>query len=107
MFNQNQLKALLKEKIQNRVTNNDMISLYLFGSYAWGKPDITSDIDLLAIAQDNPHTLVKELYKSFADLEFDIDILGYQKNQIKSKSQHNPFLKKILTEGEIIYGTRI
>jgi len=107
MVKQNQLKALLKEKIQSRLVNNDMVSLYLFGSYAWGTPNVTSDIDLLVIAQDNPHALVKDLYKSFSDLEFDIDILGYKKNQIKSKSKYNPFLKKILTEGKVIYGTRL
>ncbi|MFA5878931.1 MAG: nucleotidyltransferase domain-containing protein, partial [Candidatus Margulisiibacteriota bacterium] len=71
MIHQNQLKSLLIKKIKKNLNQNEKFVLYLFGSYAWGKPNEGSDIDLLLVSADDndPHFLVKKLYKSFADIE--------------------------------------
>jgi predicted nucleotidyltransferase len=109
MIQQNQLKQMLIERIQSHFTSKDNFLLYLFGSYVWGESDVASDIDLLLVSTDDkdPHFLIKELYKSLADIEQDIDILGYSKTLLDKKSKKNLFLKKILNEGKKIYGTDI
>jgi len=48
------LKSEIKNEIVEKLTNNFNISnVILFGSYAYGKPNTDSDIDLLVILNDN------------------------------------------------------
>lgn len=48
------LKNEIKNEIAKKLTNNfNICNVILFGSYAYGKPNSDSDIDLLVILNDN------------------------------------------------------
>ena len=42
------------EKITKKLVNAyEPLTIYLFGSYAWGKPDEESDLDLLVVVENS------------------------------------------------------
>jgi predicted nucleotidyltransferase len=82
--------------------------IILFGSAAAGnfKPD--SDLDFLIIKKNTPHLgrdrcrqLRKLIIKNVA-----ADFLVYQPEELKKRQElGDPFIKSILTQGQILYGT--
>ncbi|SFQ15340.1 nucleotidyltransferase domain-containing protein [Caldicoprobacter faecalis] len=82
--------------------------IYLFGSYAYGKPTEDSDIDLCVIVKENPirkRDLMKLIRKSIVNVaDVPIDILVYFKDEFDARSKLNSTIEyKIVREGECIY----
>ena len=83
--------------------------IILFGSYAWGKPNEESDIDLLIIKQsEKPFhkrwldvcRLVSNLRKGIAFSPFVIT-----PEELRQRlDMGDQFFKKIIKEGEVLYG---
>lgn len=106
-----------KEKIINSIilsmrsqVDEEKVVVYLFGSYEKETYTEQSDIDLLIITKDpllNVQNLVKNLYKKTACLSKDLDILGYDYEELKSKLSWSKFFNSIIDTGEVIYGKRI
>ena len=72
------------EEILNGITDKlvaefNPLKIYLIGSYAWGKPDNDSDIDLMIIlneSKDARHLRATKAYKAIREFSFiPIDIL--------------------------------
>jgi predicted nucleotidyltransferase len=81
--------------------------IYLFGSYAYGRPTDKSDIDIYIVTPDNI-TNFSELYtKIVVDLSykniFFIDLLLSTENIFNSRKIKNIFEKKIFQYGKVIY----
>ncbi|MBU4201834.1 MAG: nucleotidyltransferase domain-containing protein [Candidatus Altiarchaeales archaeon] len=83
--------------------------IILFGSYAWGKPDEESDIDLLIIKQSE-----KPFHKRWSDvcrlvsglrrgIAFSPFVITPEELQ-KRLDMGDQFFKKIINEGEVLYG---
>jgi predicted nucleotidyltransferase len=81
-------KETLVEDIVNRlvkVFNPEII--FLFGSYAWGKPDNNSDIDILVVvnhSEEKPHKRILKGLKSLRGLKIPKDIIVYTKEEFES-----------------------
>ena len=82
-------------------------AIYVFGSYAWGKPTKDSDLDLLIIknTKENffkrPVTVIKPFLPNYP---IAMDVLVYNNNEMKRiTSRGSIFINKILTEGKKVY----
>lgn len=96
------------EEVKNRLIKTyDPVEIYLFGSYAWGKPDEESDLDLLVVVEDFKKDRYQDLvigYKALFGMGIPKDILLYTKPQFDEASQDkNTFCYKIVKKGKKIY----
>ncbi len=96
--------SAITEKIATEFKPEKII---LFGSWAWGKPEPDSDVDML---------IVKESFRPRAEREYElrsllfpseipVDIIVYTPNELKQKieNDHNLFLKDIVNNGITLY----
>lgn len=82
---------------------------FLFGSYARGRRDLFTDLDLLVI-MDSPLDFVTrtaELYRYLASAEnapigVDVDLLVYTPEEFQRNASRG-FVRRALEEGELIY----
>jgi predicted nucleotidyltransferase len=98
----------IRSLILNSVEPGTIKKIYLFGSYAYGKPMKKSDIDLCVIIKNS-------LVKSRADINLKIalnlfdnkiipaDILVYTEKQFNSFTNPNGVENTILSRGKLIY----
>jgi predicted nucleotidyltransferase len=99
----------LIESVKNKLIETySPLSIYLFGSYAWGQPDADSDLDLLVIIEDenieNRYLLLVDGYKALARLRLSKDLLLYSQAEFEEISQDRTTLcYKIKSEGVQIY----
>lgn len=100
----------LEEVTAKIVENFHPEKIILFGSYAWGKPNKASDIDLFIIVASSVlpgHKRATEVYRALRSVPrtFPLDVVVHTKNEVASK-QHvvTSLTRKILTEGKILYG---
>ncbi|MBU0764530.1 MAG: nucleotidyltransferase domain-containing protein [Bacteroidetes bacterium] len=80
-----------------------VISIILFGSYAYGKPEAVSDIDLCIITDENRRKLdiIREIRKTVAPVaNKPLDILVYRNDEFHSRASIKSTLEyKIKNEG--------
>lgn len=83
------------------------LSIYLFGSFAWGVPHEDSDLDLLVVIDGYNNTRLKMLaegHLALACLDLPKDILLYTKEEFEARSQMEKTLcYKIKHKGIEIY----
>lgn len=78
--------------------------IILFGSYAYGKPNQYSDVDLLVVmpASDEISKSVK-IYQSI-DTPFSVDLLVRTPERLKRRlAWGDSFLQEIVSRGQILY----
>jgi predicted nucleotidyltransferase len=81
--------------------------IYLFGSYAYGKPTKKSDIDLCVIINNrfNDHKAYMKIALNLYDNGIiPADTLVYKENQFYNIKNPNGIKNTILTEGKLLYG---
>lgn len=95
---------------QNIVNNYQPKKIYLFGSFAWGKPNKDSDLDFLIIKNDTKkfHERSYLARKAIGDsYDLPIDIMVYTDNELQGAiNNDNIFIRKILTNGSKLYEKR-
>jgi len=111
---QKQITPVLSEKIPficslilNSVEPGIIKKIYLFGSYAYGKPNKKSDVDLCIIINDNQDDM--KTYMKIAHILYDndiipADILLYKENEFITFSKTDGIENMIFSKGKIIYG---
>jgi len=83
--------------------------IILFGSYAWGKPDRHSDIDLFIVKETKDRHIdravkVREILDK-ENGEFALDTIVYTPKETEERLRlGDGFIKKIMTEGTVLYG---
>lgn len=78
----------------------------LFGSAVWGGEDV-SDIDLFIIKWDVPHFGADRIMEvsRLMGADLPVDYLVYKPEEVeRAVSLRDPFVKKILTQGRVLYG---
>lgn len=93
----------IARKIAERFNPEKII---LFGSYAWGKPDRDSDLDLFVIMEstERPIKRAASLRRVLKDRYVPMDILVRTPEELKHRIDiGDPFIKKILRDGQVIY----
>jgi len=98
---------LIRTLILESVKPGTIKKIYLFGSYAYGKPTEDSDIDLCVIIRNNLDR--SKIYLEIARNLFlnDIipaDILVYKEEIFYDIKNPNGIENTILTKGKILYG---
>jgi predicted nucleotidyltransferase len=81
--------------------------IYLFGSYAYGKPTKKSDIDIYIVTPDDVDNFSEIYTNIIGDLGdqkiFFIDLLLTRESNFNMRKTKNRFEKTIFQKGEIIY----
>lgn len=79
------------------------LSLYLFGSHAWGTPTQDSDVDLLIVvdsSEQKPYKRAIKGIRALRGLGIAKDILVYTKDEFKTLSEDvSSLLYKVKKEG--------
>jgi len=79
--------------------------IILFGSYAWGKPQADSDVDLFVIAATkNTRELSREIDGSLWKRTFPLDIIVYRPESVERNLKAGDFfIRNIVNKGKILY----
>ena len=95
-----------KEIVENISKENNIIKIILFGSYAYGEPNINSDIDLIII-EDKFESKIKELKKIrklLRDIDYAKDIIILNNEEFEFyKNEFGSVYKEAYEKGEILY----
>jgi len=82
--------------------------IILFGSYAWGSPGGSSDIDLFIILSDSKEPSYRRsrpVYRCLAGMGIAVDAIVKTRTEVESsKNVMTSLTKKVLEEGKILYG---
>jgi len=97
----------IRSLILDSVKPGTIKKIYLFGSYAYGKPTKKSDIDLCVIIKDNLDDM--KIHTKIALCLHDngiapADTLFYKEKEFSDLSKSDGIENIILTEGKAIYG---
>ena len=103
------MNSMINQLVEEIKTGYRPEKIILFGSYAWGSPGAESDIDLLIIKEsEKPFhkrwsdvcRLVSSIRKGVAFSPFVVT-----PDELQERLEMNdPFFKKIIEEGEVLYG---
>jgi len=79
--------------------------VYLFGSFAWGKPTKDSDVDLFIVKETNERKFDRQLkVRRIIAGDLPTDIIVYNKDEMKERLDLGDFfVSNILTKGKLIY----
>jgi predicted nucleotidyltransferase len=109
-----ELKETAEERIQiimdtilENVDKRCIRKIYLFGSYAYGRPNKDSDIDICIVFTDD--TDISKTYMRFAVPLFDkgivpVDKLVYHESEFNAKKEKKGIVNTIITKGRLLYG---
>lgn len=100
---------ITEDKIQEvadkiaREFNPDKI--ILFGSYAWGSPDLDSDVDLFVIkGTDDTRQLARDISGAIHPRPFALDILVYRPHVVEEELQVGDyFVEDVMNNGKVLY----
>jgi predicted nucleotidyltransferase len=89
--------------VRQLAAKEEVRRVILFGSYAGGRRDLFTDLDLLVVLVSNLdfNTRTAELYRELR-AEVDLDLLVYTPEEFRSMGDSG-FLKHILQTGEVLY----
>jgi len=102
-------RKIIQDIVQRIVVGYSPQKIILFGSYAYGKPDSNSDIDLLIIKNTDKlpierWTEVKRLIRDRNRI-FSVSPLVYTTREIEERlAIKDFFIQEVLEKGEILYG---
>ncbi len=94
------------KKIANRIAKEyKPEKIYLFGSYAWGKPTKDSDFDFMIIKKTKEDFYKRQLrIRQIIDGEIATDILVRTPEEIKKRLELGDFFyRNIINKGKILY----
>lgn len=84
------------------------VTIYLFGSYAWGLPTEESDLDLAIVVHNAEVRRIDRVYKGLKvlyNLGIAKDIIVYTKEEFDKAREHPSSLaRKIRRQGKVLYG---
>lgn len=84
----------------------DVEQIILFGSYASGKADENSDVDLLVVMNTKKRPIDQryEIYKSLTPIHFALDIVVRSQDDIQRRIPRGDwFLKEVYETGKMLY----
>ena len=81
-------KEIIEEVKKRLVKTYDPLTIYLFGSYAWGTPTEGSDLDLLIVidkSSEKPHVRGEKGSEALWNLKVPKDLLIYTKDEFMQR----------------------
>ena len=99
---------ILMEPLTKKLSENINIEkVYLFGSYAYGDPDINSDIDICVLSEVKKRKieLIQEIYSLLYDIDFPLDVLVYREQEFYERAKSKTSIEnEIFEKGIVVYG---
>jgi predicted nucleotidyltransferase len=97
------LKAALDRAVNTLVRMPDVEKVIFFGSFASGRCDLFTDIDLLVVMRSSAPQLQRTaaLYRSL-DLGVDVDLIAVTPEEL-NRGKNSPFFRRILEKGKVLY----
>lgn len=99
-----------RKEITNKIVNRIIQKycpekIYLFGSFAWGKPTADSDIDLFIIKKTKNDRYSRQLeVRKLIKGELPVDVLVYTPAEAAKRLQMGDFfIEDIYKKGKILY----
>ena len=98
---QEQIQALA-QKIAEKFQPEKII---LFGSYAWGKPNSDSDVDLFIVKDTkNTRDTARKISRLIFPRPFPLDIIVYQPDKANERlARGDFFIQDIFSKGKLLY----
>ena len=105
-------KEKILTEIKEILTSFGVEKIILFGSYAYGVPNTSSDLDLLVIKQNLPENetrdfrikLKKALWLKMRKYNLPFDIIVDSEERIRNRIEMGDlFYKEIYSKGKVIY----
>ncbi len=99
-------RKVIREIAKRIAEKFEVDKIILFGSYAYGKPKRTSDVDMLVVMnyQMRPLKQSFEILRSLYPLYFGIDLIVKSEDDIQRRvPQGDAFLKDAYYKGKILY----
>ena len=96
----------IRSLILDSVKPGTIKKIYLFGSYAYGKPTKNSDIDLCVIIKNNIdrlNTYLKIARSLYINNIMPVDLLVYKEKIFINYTNPNGIEKTIITHGKLLY----
>jgi predicted nucleotidyltransferase len=77
--------------------------IMLFGSLVWGRPGLTSDVDMVLI-WDTPLGFLERTAEVYRRLQPQVaaDLFVYTPNEL-TRIADRPFIRRVLAEGRVLY----
>ncbi|NOH01278.1 MAG: nucleotidyltransferase domain-containing protein [Chloroflexi bacterium] len=102
--------ALQKEMVKRLVDEFNPETIYLFGSYAWGRPKDESDVDLLVIvktSRQKPIQRAARAQRSLRGIKVPVDVLVKTHREFQRYVSVKASLEaQIMREGKLLYGRK-
>ncbi len=99
---------LLETIVQRLVECLKPEQIILFGSYAYGKPNKDSDVDLLVIVSESVeprYRRAREAYRALRDIGIAKDVIVMTRQEVNGKvGVPSSFVYEAMHEGIILYG---
>lgn len=105
-MSRNKAALVIKKMVQKIVAETKPEKVILFGSYAWGSPDIGSDVDLFIIKSSHKpaHDRILEIERLIYPTTLPTDVLVYTPEEVNRRvALGDFFVKRILTDGKVFY----
>lgn len=100
-------ESIIKDAVSKLVREYNPIEIYLFGSFAWGKPDENSDLDLIIVLRESdekPYKRSVRALKALRDIKVAKDVLVYTEKEFNSlSSDASSLCHKVVNEGVKVY----
>ncbi|MDI6883199.1 MAG: nucleotidyltransferase domain-containing protein [Patescibacteria group bacterium] len=80
--------------------------IILFGSFAWGKPSASSDVDVLVIKKSKlpKRFRTTQAEKFLSKLPYPVDVLVYTPKELEEREKMGDFfINLILKKGQVLY----
>jgi len=109
MDNEQQVREMIQQTVERIIAGYSPQKIILFGSYAYGKPDENSDIDLLIIKETNKRPIERwmEVKRLMRDRSRTVSIspLVYTPQELEERMAIKDFfVQEVLEKGKILYG---
>ncbi|MHB8586422.1 MAG: nucleotidyltransferase domain-containing protein [Thermoplasmatota archaeon] len=98
-----------KEAIRRIIDGYQPERIVLFGSYAYGRPDENSDVDLFVVktTQDRPFDRLKRVRRLLRSMDRHValDIVVYTPQELQDRIRRgDSFVNLVLNEGIVLHG---
>jgi predicted nucleotidyltransferase len=99
---------LMSEIVQRLIAEFDPVQVILFGSYAWGRPDEDSDLDLLVVVpstEERPVARAARAHRCLRGIPFPMDLIVKTRQEVDRFEKVPSSLEaEILLRGKVLYG---
>ncbi len=100
------VKKEIRRIVSVIVKKHNPEKVYLFGSFAWGRPRRDSDLDFLVVKKGikSMRRAALDIDRDFLDRKMAMDIIVYSPDFLRKRLfLEDPFAEKIVAQGKILY----